>query len=152
MKNFLLAIALFMVIVVAAAILQLLNVPQQAPAPTSEKVEISVAGNNFLVEIADTPQERARGLSGRESLAENEGMLFVFDEPEKYVFVMAGMQFPIDIIWINGNEVVGFEKNVQPAPSKSSGSYPSPVVDKVLEVSAGTVDRLNIQSGDTINL
>ena len=49
------------------------------------------------VELAITPEARAQGLSGRPSLSENEGVLFVFDKPDKYSFWMKNMNFPLDI-------------------------------------------------------
>ena len=107
------------------------------------------------VEIADTILKRTKGLSGRESLAENQGMLFLFAKPSKYSFWMAGMNFPLDIIWINGNKIVDISKNIQ-AP-KNTGRLPviispSTKIDKVLELSAGAVEKFNIKIGDEIKI
>ena len=59
--------------------------------------------NNFEIylDLAATNEEKRRGLSGRNGLEENEGMLFVFEEPGFYSFWMKDMLFPIDIIWIS---------------------------------------------------
>lgn len=113
------------------------------------------------VEIADTMLKRAKGLSGRESLAENQGMLFLFAKPGKPTFWMAGMNFPLDIIWINGNKIVDISKNVQSpklslALPKSIGLpaivSPSIEVDKVLELSAGAVEKFGIKINDEIKI
>lgn len=111
-------------------------------------------GEKFLVEIADTPLERSQGLSGRSDLGSNEGMLFLFEKSDYYGFWMKGMLIPIDIIWIKDNKIIGFEKSVSPEPGVPESDLkkylPSEPVDKVLEVSAGTVERLGIQAGDEI--
>ena len=110
----------------------------------------------FEVEVADTILGRAKGLSGRKTLEENKGMLFLFKEPSKQSFWMAGMNFPLDIIWISGNEIVDISKNIQP-PSVSwrSGELPAIVspsmeVDKVLEIPAGSADKFDIKAGDKL--
>ena len=107
------------------------------------------------VEVADTMLKKAKGLSGREMLKENSGMLFVFEKPGKPTFWMAGMNFPLDIIWINGNKIVDISKNIQ-APKNTGGLpviiSPSTKIDKVLELSAGAVEKFNIKIGDEIKI
>ena len=118
--------------------------------------KVFVRGQEFSVEIADTPMKRSRGLSGREKLEINEGMLFLFSNAGYQSFWMKGMVIPIDIIWIKGSKIVGFEKNVRPEPGVRTTNlkrYVSPeAVEKVLEVSAGTAERLGIEIGDEVQL
>ncbi|MCH8049079.1 DUF192 domain-containing protein, partial [Patescibacteria group bacterium] len=67
------------------------------------------------VEIADTQEKREKGLSNRESLQENRGMLFLFEKPGRYGFWMKEMNFAIDIIWIDKDKsVTEITKNVDP--------------------------------------
>lgn len=97
---------------------------------------------HFDVTVADTPAERAQGLSGQASLDPEVGMLFVFPEPTVPSFWMPDMHFPLDIIWIDTDgAVVGFEENVQPlADTDEPMTYSPPTpVPYVLEVNAGTV-------------
>ena len=47
----------------------------------SNLVDITVGDKKYKVEIADTPEKQEKGLMGRESLPENQGMLFIYDEP-----------------------------------------------------------------------
>lgn len=119
-----------------------------------KKGKVFVKNTEFNVEVADNPMKRSRGLSGRESLAENEGMLFVFPGADFQIFWMKGMRIPIDILWIKDNKIVGFEINAQPQPGGRTSDlkrYSSPeAVDKVLEVAAGTVERLGIEVGEEI--
>ncbi|MFH0806504.1 MAG: DUF192 domain-containing protein [Candidatus Brennerbacteria bacterium] len=76
------------------------------------KVEVRVRNQIILAETAANESARAQGLSGHAPLGINEGMLFRFDEPGVYPFWMKGMTFSIDIMWISGNRVVGFEEQV----------------------------------------
>lgn len=116
--------------------------------------KVFVKGQEFNVEIADNPMKRSRGLSGREKLEINEGMLFLFSNTGYQAFWMKRMRIPIDIIWIKEDRIVGFERNIQPEPGVRTANlkrYVSPeAVEKVLEVPAGTVERLGIEVGDEI--
>ena len=118
--------------------------------------KVSINGHEFKVDVADTIATRAQGLSGREELRENEGMLFVFGGVSPRRFWMKDMLISIDIIWVNEDEVVGFDKNVNPEPGvalQNLTSYKSPIpVNTVLEVSAGTVDKLGISVGDSVSI
>ena len=77
---------------------------------------VEVGGVVFEVEIADDAAERAQGLSGRDPLPEDGGMLFVYQEPVVPGFWMRQMRFPLDFVWIGEDcEVVDVTPNV-PAP------------------------------------
>lgn len=104
--------------------------------------------------LANTPELREKGLSGRESLPENDGMLFTFDTPGYYGFWMKEMQFPIDIIFMNDGRVVTIYQNVQPAEEGQSLYIykPEEPANQVLELNANRSQELNIQKGDTIPL
>ena len=69
----------------------------------------------FYVEVADTLNEREKGLSGKQSLEINKGMLFIFEKETLSGFWMKDMNFPIDIIWIDKNmRIIGIEKSPVP--------------------------------------
>ena len=117
-----------------------------------KQAKMVIKEETFSVDIADRSAEQRQGLSGRASLGANEGMIFIFKDSRYQSFWMKGMKIPIDIIWIKGETVIGFEKNVQPESGVNMlrlRTYSSPeAVEKVLEVPAGTVERLDIQVGD----
>ncbi len=104
----------------------------------------------FNVEIADTMRSRTQGLSGRASLAENSGMLFVFPASFKYGFWMKDMNFPLDMVWIRDGKVVGVTADVPPPSGFLSlpSYFPPEAVDEVLEINAGTAAKLDIKAGD----
>ena len=116
--------------------------------------EVKIGDQVFKVEIADTMMGRSQGLSGREKLADDEGMFFVFDSAGSQGFWMKDMKFAIDIVWIQGDRIVGFKKNAQPEPEKSMFNLttyrPPTEVDKVLEINAGLVDQYGIGVGDKV--
>lgn len=131
------------------------DLPFLAQKPVFGKVFINNV--ELKVEIADTPARRSKGLSDRQSLASDEGMLFIFPKPDKYPFWMKGLTYPLDFIWIKGGRVVDLLQNIQPpAPGQSDELLPiyqtKEDIDKVLEVAAGTAQRLNIKAGDTIKI
>jgi uncharacterized membrane protein (UPF0127 family) len=116
--------------------------------------KVMINGHVIKVEIANTPETRMKGLSGREKLGKDEGMLFVMDEKRYHTFWMADMKFPIDIIWISDNKVIDLTKNASiPVTGEDIPVFkPAVEVDKVLEVNAGYIDANNIQLGDEVGI
>lgn len=125
-------------------------------APAEKKISKATIGTLVLnVETADTPDKRAKGLGGRQSLAADTGMIFLFPKADKYRFWMKGMLIPIDIIWFKGDVIVDLLPNVQPPTSGTADGNlplyaPNMEVDKVLEVNAGVIDKSKIKIGDKV--
>src|SRR6185503_8271922 len=116
---------------------------------------LTIGSSKITVEIADTDETRRQGLSGRESMDENSGMLFDFRNTSntKPAFWMKETRFDLDFIWIKNNRVVEITKNVPHpdagTPETNLPTYkPSQEVDMVLEVNAGYADRNNIHTND----
>jgi len=106
---------------------------------------VRIADLNIETDIANTPELRTLGLSGRERLENDSGMLFVFEKPDFYGFWMKDMNFPIDIIWISENlNVVYIEKDVQPETFPKVFK-PEGLSLYVLEINAGLSDLNNIK-------
>ena len=107
-------------------------------------------GIGLKIEIADDPIEQSQGLSNRESLASDCGMLFIFPQPTMPGFWMKDMKFSLDLIWIDANsEIVEITKNVSPTTYPKSFTPPSPI-KYVLEVNAGWADENDINTGDEV--
>jgi uncharacterized membrane protein (UPF0127 family) len=113
--------------------------------------QIRIKGIVLIVDLATTPAEQEKGLSGRESMPPNKGMLFIFTVEGNWGFWMNGMKFPLDIIWFNSNrEAVFIEQNLQPCGPSGCPIYSPPTnATYVLEVNAGFVAAHNISLGDT---
>ena len=112
---------------------------------------ISINGVDLLVDIADTPEEHTQGLSGRDKMAENKGMLFVFPVSNTPGFWMKEMNFSLDFIWINeAGIIVDITKNISPETYPEI-FRPSSPIKYVLEVNAGWADNHNIKIGDKVS-
>lgn len=103
---------------------------------------ITVNGREFFVEISFTETEKRKGLSGRESIPEGFGMLFIYDNPDYMVFQTKTMLFPIDIIFIKKEKVLEVFENVPPGNIIHS----SHKADMVLE----TNPKEGIKEGDVL--
>lgn len=116
----------------------------------TERQTIRVGDQELFVEIADTLQLQVRGLSGRPSLGEQEGMLFVYESPQILSFWMKDMNFAIDIIWIDGNRAItGIIANISPDTFPQTFSSVSPA-QYVLEVPAGWAERHGVAKEDQV--
>ena len=133
------------------------------PVPKERAAEVLLRDALFRVDVVETPLERSRGLSGRDSIPEfglkpdgsaiEGGMLFQFEKPGVYSFWMKGMRFPIDILWLMDGRVVFIVKAAPvPLPKITDAELPvyqSPVeANAVLELNAGASDRFGIAVGD----
>jgi uncharacterized membrane protein (UPF0127 family) len=120
--------------------------------------KLSEAGNPIMpvqlhnvvvqAEVVATPEKLYLGLGGRKRLAPGSGMLFVMPTFDVQEFCMRGMQFPIDIIWIAQDRIIGFQENLSP---KDPGEFLSPApANLVLEVPAGFVKSAGLKVGDRL--
>lgn len=101
------------------------------------------------VEIAQSPQQQQQGLMYRSSLAEDDGMLFLFDEDRDVEMWMKDTAMPLDMLFIDRHgTIVHIAHAVQPFSDKKIGSHRK--VRAVLELPGGTAAHQRIQQGDTI--
>ena len=101
------------------------------------------------IEIVDTEETRRLGLSYRESLEKDSGMLFVMPSKQVSSYWMKDMNFPLDIIWIDGERIVNISRDLPPGGSHPDISYSSDLpVDYVLEVNGGFCDKSGIKIDD----
>jgi uncharacterized protein len=109
---------------------------------------VTIGSTRINVSVADTAEERTQGLSGRENLPENEGLLFIFEKSDRSGFWMKDMNFAIDIIWIDEQfSIIDIKENATPE-SYPEIFYPKQSARYVLEVPSGTVQSHNIKIGD----
>ncbi|MCX8021875.1 MAG: DUF192 domain-containing protein [Syntrophorhabdaceae bacterium] len=104
---------------------------------------------SFIVELATTPEEHARGLMFRRSLCDSCGMLFIFEGEELRSFWMKNTYIPLDMIFIDAHlKVVHIEKNAKPLderpiPSVKPSKY-------VLEIKGGKTKKCGITVGGAV--
>jgi uncharacterized membrane protein (UPF0127 family) len=109
----------------------------------------SEAAECIRADVVDDELSRELGLSGRSSLSEDAGMLFVFEKESRYGFWMKGMLIPLDIIWLNKDKRVIFvERDLPPCTdSYCPGHGPQTTSLYVIEVAANYTIRHNISNG-----
>jgi uncharacterized membrane protein (UPF0127 family) len=111
---------------------------------------LAVRGFEIKAEVVTTPEKRNKGLSGREVLARDEGMLFVFEDADTYAFWMPDMHFSLDIIWLDENmKVVHIQENATPESYPELFTPPIPAL-YVLEVRSGFSKEKGIVVGDQV--
>lgn len=104
------------------------------------------------LDYANTPEQRAQGLSGRDQLPVGHGMLFNFPAPGVQCFWMKDMRFAIDMIWLDANnKIVTIKSNAMP-DSYPESFCPNSEASKVIELPAGTAERNQLNVGNTLML
>jgi uncharacterized membrane protein (UPF0127 family) len=119
---------------------------------TTEKGQVRVNA-----EVAETPSEQWQGLMFRTTLAENAGMLFVFDHDQPLTFWMMNTSIPLDGIFISSQLLVVFvAENLRPCPPSNcqNPQYFSSVTPAmyVLEVNAGFSGKNGIKLGTKVSI
>ena len=115
------------------------------------KPYVKINSQIINIEIADTLEKQIQGLSDRQSLCPDCGMLFVFPTARVQRFWMKNMRFPLDIIWINNNKIVNISKNLPPEGEHPTRAYSSiEPADYVLEINAGAARKWGIRIGDEV--
>ncbi len=143
--------ALALVALTLAAAMQYQRTHFLTEAPEGVRTTIRVGEETIMAEVADTPALQTQGLSGRTSLKEGEGMIFIFEEEGVHGMWMKDMLFSIDIIWAGTNgTVITIEENVSPDTYPEAFYADTPTALYVLEVPAGFVSRTGVAVGDKI--
>jgi uncharacterized membrane protein (UPF0127 family) len=129
-------------------------VAQFAPAGAKMRQEtltliVSGAEHAFQIEVAETPEEKSRGLMFRRSLADNAGMLFPYDPPQEATMWMRNTYISLDMVFIRADGVVHrIESNTEPFSERVIASHGD--VAAVLELKAGTAEALGLKPGDRV--
>ena len=121
-----------------------------APANTIN-VKLS-KGQILKVEVATSPEDLGRGLTGRKSLPPDSGMLFVYPGDMRTRYLLWGYPGPMDILYLDENKIIiNLIENAAPCRTVQCG-YDSVWMHRyALQVPAGTVKRLNIHGGDGVS-
>ncbi|RFB95336.1 hypothetical protein B5K11_10390 [Rhizobium leguminosarum bv. trifolii] len=104
---------------------------------------------HFTVEIASTPDQRAYGLMFRKSMADDDGMIFDFDEPRRVSMWMENTILPLDMLFADETGTIRHIK-------EKAVPYSRDIIDSmgkvkyVVELNAGIVSKLGIKPGDRI--
>ena len=134
-------------------------------SPDGKAVErVTIGGQKFVLDLAADDATRQLGMGGREFIAPNEGMIFVFKDPRPQAFVMRDCPIPIDILYLSRTGRIVRMYTMQPeAPQQADESdmqyelrlkrYPSGTLSQfVIELAGGRAQELGLQVGQTIEL
>ena len=111
---------------------------------------VEVGGQRYVVEVADDPDERARGLMFRDELAAGNGMLFIHERQEPQAYWMKNTRIALDILYFDDSlALVSQRRDVPPCTlGDRCPSYPSDAPARyVLELNAGEAARLELAQG-----
>lgn len=108
-------------------------------------MRVEVNDKIYKVRVAITDEEKDKGLQGVKELPEDEGMLFIYDEPQTVGFWMAETEIPLDIVFINEDEEVISVYHGQPNDRTIAEEYN---VKYVLEININS----GIKEGDEVDI
>jgi uncharacterized membrane protein (UPF0127 family) len=116
---------------------------------------VELKGQRYVVEVADSHEERARGLMFRDHLEPGTGMLFVHDTEQPLAYWMKNTKIPLDILYFDEDrKLVSVSRGVPPCllgnrcpnyPSRGPALY-------VLELNAGVASQIGAAPGDELTI
>ncbi|MEQ9350907.1 MAG: DUF192 domain-containing protein, partial [Alphaproteobacteria bacterium] len=117
---------------------------------TRLQIESPLRRHDFSVELADSPEQRARGLMCRTEVAADGGMLFDYGWPQRIAMWMRNTLVPLDMLFVDETGRI-FVVVRNATPLSETVIDPGGPVRAVIELRGGTVDRLDIRRGDKVN-
>jgi uncharacterized membrane protein (UPF0127 family) len=161
-RNWLTAGALCVIVAVAAGAYFYSGQPtasQQAPAgesqamihpvdPTQLVVATKGGDKSVTIEVANTEAEREAGLMYRQDMADDHGMLFVFEMQKQVGFWMRNTPMPLDLIFVGQDGKIRVVKHGE--PFSDAVISPGVPVRFVLELKAGIAAKNGIEYGDLL--
>ena len=126
----------------------LMLLPALAAAQGLPRVPLYLKSKEISVEVAKTPEERAKGLMGRTHLGENEGMLFIFEREDYHGFWMKNTLIPLSIAFIDREGKIVAITDMEPLTLETHPP-PQPVL-YALEMKKGWFSANGIKAGDSI--
>lgn len=116
-----------------------------------ERRSVKLGKAHYKLYVADSEPKRMRGLSEVEKMPTDQGMVFIFEEPDTYGFWMKDMNFPLDMIFLRDQQVVDVKENILPSTFPQI-FYPIAAADAVIELHIGQIQKSGIHIGDSIKV
>ena len=109
---------------------------------------LKIGDDSLQISFAKTIEEKKAGLCCRDSLPEDQGMLFMYDTPGVHQFWMKNTRIPLDMYWLDSEKkIIHIEHNVMPETYPKTFGPNQPAL-YVLETNAGYAKMHNIKIGD----
>jgi hypothetical protein len=128
--------------------------PPDAPEFARGRVLIDTGPESVLidVDVAETDEQRAFGLMKRESMPEDEGMLFVFFEDSNSAFTMRNTLIPLSIAFFDFEGKIVKLLDMEPCEAEPCPAYdPGVTYRGALEVNQGAFDKWGVEEGSIVN-
>ena len=124
--------------------------------PKTKNIPIIFGNTKYDFEIAKTISQKSLGLSNRNTLCKNCGMIFVYSSENIYPFWMKDTLIPLDIIWLDKTGKIVTYHNALPEPkvplTKLKNYKNSSPAQYIMEINSHDFDKLKLKIGDTIKL
>lgn len=115
--------------------------------------QANIAGSTIELEVARTQQQQAMGLMHRTTLADDRGMLFLFEPPQRVSFWMKNVPIPLDMIFLRDGKVKAIAASVPPCTTEPCSTYESGTsVNQVIELRGGLAAELSLKVGDQVKI
>ena len=142
-----LLLALTAVRLAPVAIAQTPSMPGK-PQLNLPRVQLQAGMHLIDAQVANTPAQRSIGLMWRQSMATNEGMLFVFDQAAVQCFWMQNTLIPLTAAFVADDGTIVNLANMQPLSTQSHCS--TEPVRYVLEMQQGWFAQRGLQAGSRL--
>lgn len=123
--------------------------------PISETAMLYGGHSYLCLEVASTPEARARGLSGRDEIGVYDGMVFLFPDqkPAEASFWMKDTKFPLDLVFVGLDERVREVVRMEPCEGEDCPVYsPSGPYLYAVELPASHAEEFGITTGTPVHL
>jgi uncharacterized protein len=134
----------------SALLLAFVGLAAAQDQPQTELPRVKLSAGMYLIDaqVAQTPQQRQIGLMYREKMPVQEGMLFVFEQPETQCFWMKNTLLPLTAAFVADDGVVVNLADMKPQTTDSHCSEKP--VRYVLEMNQGWFAKRGIKAGSRI--
>ncbi len=129
---------------------------QQVVSGEFNPKRIIVNGHGFNIELARDANERSKGLSGRESIGVDAGMMFVFPNEGFHRFWMKGTLLPLDLIYIDAGGTIVSIQTMPPEPGVPDANLaiyePPVIVSLAVEINGTRAAETGLEVGMIVEL
>ncbi len=141
----------FAALLLAAALALFSLFPTASRAEALQKLQIvtTTGAHEFQVELADSPEKRAKGLMYRRSMPQDHGMLFDFHQLTPVMMWMKNTYIPLDMVFVSHDGVVTNVATDAKPMSEDIISSGDPAY-AVIELNAGVAREIGLAPGDTV--
>lgn len=150
------ALALLLALALAACAGDDGAAPEPSPSPSFPFATVLLDNGErstlVTVEVAETPEQQERGLSEKDSLPEDEGMVFVFFEPRESGFPMGGTTIPLSIAFFDERGSIVRVLDMEPCADPCTVTAPGTSYMGALAVNQGSFAEWDISEGDHVQL